>query len=173
MSTLPTNEAGHILDKSHTWWLTTILFFIFPYFSYRNHYLLTRSLWALDICCRILPPLFCYSNNHCFSYFLHRHCTKNTLPYNQYGFVMYKFLRPEIHNCIAMKLHVMQIVKIYEHEQTILALQISKCHSQTSSKQIKFSECLLPFKLQLFITPTHRNSQSHAWMWRYELDSTG
>jgi hypothetical protein len=71
------------------------------------------------------------------------------------GFVMSKFFRPGIHNLNAMKLCVTKIVKIYEHEQTMLALQISKCHSQTSSKQIKFSECLLPFKLQLFIILLH------------------
>jgi len=64
---------------------------------------------------------------------------------------MSKFFRLEIHNRIAKKLCVTQIVKIYKHEQTILALQISKCHSQTSSKQIEFAGCLLPFKLQLFI----------------------
>jgi len=34
------------------------------------------------------------------------------------GFVMSKFFRPEIHDRIAMKLYVTQIVKIYEHEQT-------------------------------------------------------
>lgn len=63
---------------------------------------------------------------------------------------MSKLFRPEIHNCNVMKLCVTQVLKIPKHEQTILALQKSKRHLQTSSKQIKFAECWLSFKLQLF-----------------------